>query len=562
MKKLGIFLVGAAVGFGAMELVISTTPPPSAAPLRQRRGMAPWNNPESSALDSKFGAWLAANHAVAVDDFTAAAGFMDDLKSVKYPGVAATRNLVQFLENGIIDAAAVRGLIAGRGGAGTQAGQAWRFAVMTGAAKNGEWARIYKDYKSDRSRRYMPVRLWAAAGAGRFNDALAIVNNYPASESWKSFARGALYAATKNPKTARKHFARVPTGFMNLGDYHLVMSFYAKYGFVDAAAALSREWVGSAGGMYMAGVDIKPDWSYYAGFQNMLAFSLIQNVSHEGEDFTDSDLLALRAAAALGGNPDTTNYYTGMYFFWAGSENYKKYWGPIGPEAAVPNPVFAPFIEMKIAETAGNDRDLVRGLERLVRGNPLFMPGIVQLWKKNMQNGREYQTLRVLGRALKRPELPDGGRASLLRLRAHTEYLFGDLDAAEADLSDAAQLAPVDAGIMELQARVWAERGKNLDEAYRFAISLIKAFPHNICYWDAMAMVVRAKEGETETLEIMERIGRVAEECSSLFLHLGDLRARAGLFIGAGQAYRKAIELSDDGLVIREEVERKLRKLK
>jgi predicted RNA polymerase sigma factor len=120
----------------------------------------------------------------------------------------------------------------------------------------------------------------------------------------------------------------------------------------------------------------------------------------------------------------------------------------------------------------------------------------------------------------------------------------------------------MDAGTMGLVARAYAAQNKNIDEAYRYAVSLIRAFPANVESWNTLAVVVRAKEGDENALEILERVGRVAEDCSELFLHLGDLRAKAGLNIGAAQAYRKAIALSEDGMVIKKQVERKLKKRK
>lgn len=177
-----------------------------------------------------------------------------------------------------------------------------------------------------------------------------------------------------------------------------------------------------------------------------------------------------------------------------------------------------------------------------------------------MQNNREFNAIMALNRTLKRPDLPPLGRAYVLRMRAQSFYMTGRLDNAENDLIAASKIAPVDAGIMGLSARVWAAKRTRLDEAYRFAISLVKVFPSKIESWDTLAMVVYAKEGLEPALEILERVGRVAEECSEFFMHLGDLRMEAGSKMGAAAAYRKAIALSGDGLVIRAEVEQKLRK--
>jgi tetratricopeptide (TPR) repeat protein len=310
--------------------------------------------------------------------------------------------------------------------------------------------------------------------------------------------------------------------------------------------------------MFMANLDLKEDWGAYDSFQKMLSAGLVQNVSHGGEQgFTDSGLLILRIAAMIGGKNDALDYYTGGYFYSVGSVNYKKYWDGLRE-----NPVYAPFVEMKEAEKDDSSRKSERMMNAILRRHPLFVPVIQKLWRKNMQNGRESANLRILDRALKQGGVPDAGRAYLLKMRAQTLYVSGDYAGAEADLAEAMKLAPMDAGVMGLSARVWAARKKNLDEAYRYAISLVKAFPGNVENWDILAMVVLAKEGSGPAREILERVGRVAEECSELFLHLGDMRAAAGENMGAARAYEKAIALSADGLVIRGDVERKLRRLK
>jgi tetratricopeptide (TPR) repeat protein len=345
---------------------------------------------------------------------------------------------------------------------------------------------------------------------------------------------------------------------MNLSDYHLRMSFYKRFGFNNEAEALRAEWIASPGGMFMADLDLEPDWSHYDSFQKMLAASLLQNVAHSGDrGFTDSGLLALRVASALGGHADSINYYTGSHFYAVGSGNYERYWRRLAD-----NKIFRPFIDMKNAQRLQetSPRAFRRELDRILRESPLFMPAIVQSWRLDIQLGREHEALRMLGRAMRQPDIPEAGMAYLLKMRGHTYYIFGRLDEADRDLEAAAEIAPMDAGIIGLRARVWATMGENLDEANRFAISLIKVFPGSVQNWNVLAMVVSATEGWEPALQILERVGRVAEESSELFMHLGDLRMRAGNRTGAAEAYRRAIALSDDGQIIRADAERRLRR--
>lgn len=500
--------------------------------------------------ESRFGNWLAAQHAVFADDFERALEFLGKMKDKKSESVAATQSLVMFL-----DSADVKNI---------QSLKkinifAFRLIGASTMARDGKWAAVHGIFKNEQSQIFAPFRIWSSVGIGKFRNAIAFIDkNARATDSWKNFAKGAVYAATGNPKTARGFFGRVPTSFMNLGDYHMVMSFYKKNGFSKDAAELRKKWVGSPGGMFMADLDLKEDWGVYDSFQKMLSAGLVQNVSHGGEQgFTDSGLLILRIAAMIGGGNDALNYYTGGYFYSAGSENYKKYWNKLKS-----NPIYAPFVDMKEAEKNGFSPKAERRMNRIIRHHPLFVPAIQKLWRKNMQDGRENANLRILDRALERGNVPEAGRAYLLKMRAQTFYMSGDYESAEGDLAEALKLSPLDAGVMGLSARVWAARKKNLDEAYRYAISLVRAFPGNVENWDILAMVVFAKEGAGPAREILEKVGRVAEECSELFMHLGDFRARDGEKSGAAQAYEKAISLSGDGLVIKSEVERKLKRLK
>jgi hypothetical protein len=57
-------------------------------------------------------------------------------------------------------------------------------------------------------------------------------------------------------------------------------------------------------------------------------------------------------------------------------------------------------------------------------------------------------------------------------------------------------------------------------------------------------------------------VGDVARECSSLFENLGDLYTRVKNNSMAADAYMRAIDLSDDGLVVVPRIRQKLRKVK
>ena len=122
--------------------------------------------------------------------------------------------------------------------------------------------------------------------------------------------------------------------------------------------------------------------------------------------------------------------------------------------------------------------------------------------------------------------------------------------------------AEIDAEILALQAKIWAVENREIETAYEYAMNLVKRNPSDVFAWDVLGRVVAAREGDEAALELIERVGEVAKDCSSLFENLGDLYARTGNEKMARDAYLRAIELSDDGLVVVPQIRQKLRKVK
>ena len=499
-------------------------------------------------FESDFGFWLAAQHAAHINDFGRVAKFLSRIEGDAPAEVRAVRALAMFFDSG--DVSEVEFLI--------RDGASGALSVINAAvlARDGKWREMSRVIGGDTAAFWTPLRIWALVGSGQRQQALRFIDSVPrATDAWKNFQKGAVNAATRNPRTARNNFQAVPVSFLNLSDYHLVLSFYNHFGFKDEAAELSREWLANPGAMYMANIPFEPDWSRYDTHQKMIAAGMIQKVSHGGQaTHNDAGLLGLRIASMLGGDPVALDYYLGLHFFRVNSDLYKRYWNRV-----LDNPIYGPFVRMKIAEKAGNKVAISREISKLLRDVPLFLPAMQVMWRIEMAAGRDVEMLRVLNRALSQAEDFDMGQAFLLRLRAHTFYLFGELIAADDDLEKAADLAPLDAGIMGMRARVWARQGENLDEAYRYAISLIRAFPATVENWGILALVVQAKEGDEPALALLERVARIAETSSELFMILGDIRMSTGDTKGAIQAWERSLTLTDDGLVIESEVRRRIR---
>jgi len=500
-------------------------------------------------FNTNFGFWLAAQHAVVSDDFGRAAEFLGQIDGDVPEIVSAARGLLLFLDSG--DTSEIRAIK----GLDRAIFNVINVAVL---AKDSKWREANREFRSEGSQFWAPLRIWSMVGSNNRRGAIQFIDDMPrATSAWKDFQKGAVNAATRNPRTARRFFQAVPVSFMNLSDYHLVISFYDRFEFREELKELQALWNQNPGGVYMAEVDFAPDWSKYDTYQKMIAAGLIQKVSHSGGvAMGETGLLALRIAQMLGADEAAIKYYIGMYFYSNNSDNYKRYWEPL-----LDNPIYGPFVRMRMAERLESRSEVTRALVKILRDHPLFLPALQSLWRREMAAGRDHEIMRALNRGIAQANEHDLVMAYLLRARAHTHYMMGDLNLANDDLEKAADLAPLDGSIMAMRVRVWAAKGENLNEAYRFAISLVRAFPSNIENWGLLAMVVRELEGEKQALELLERVAPVAEDSSELFMILGDLRVAAGNGVRAREAYQRALSLADDGLVIRRDIERKMRRL-
>ena len=113
-----------------------------------------------------------------------------------------------------------------------------------------------------------------------------------------------------------------------------------------------------------------------------------------------------------------------------------------------------------------------------------------------------------------------------------------------------------------LQAKIWAAQNREIETAYEYAMKLVTKNPTDVFAWDALGRVVYAREGVDAALEIVQGVGDIANNCSSLFESLGDLYSEIGDVDSARNAYERAIDLSSDGMVVVPNIEKKIRKLK
>ena len=401
-----------------------------------------------------------------------------------------------------------------------------------------------------------PLRIWASVGINHRTEAIKFVDSLQTNASWKAFVRGQIYAETGNVEKASAEFAKVRADFMNVNDYLYIMSFYRHNNLTELADILRDEFTSRPGGLFMLDYDDIPDWSNYSGTTNALAFSLIQNVSHtQVMMYSDLSILLLRFAQII--SPDNSdknaiNYYIGQYFF-SNNGDYENYFSKV--ESRSP---FYLFATLRLAESNGD----ISKLSRVLRAHPLFIPAMNKLVTYHVAHGNKRAALRVLRRAMNNEKISDTAHAFLLKSRAQVYFAFDDLNNAQSDIHAASDILTLDPEILALQSKIWAKQNREIETAYEYAMTLVKRNPSDVFAWDVLGRVVAAREGVDAALELIERVGEVAQECSSLFENLGDLYASVGESELARDAYMRAIDLSEDGLVVVPKIQNKLRNLK
>ena len=537
MKKIGslftkILLAGAIVAVGVVVLNNGVLRSDNAKPVRS----------------NKYGNFLAAQHAVYVNDFDTAAHFSQTLDDGDIPAVQNIKTMSAFLSGQMPD---------GVDGLKKESGTPARLIYDAYLVANDKWDEMYSRHNTDKSALAAPLRIWASVATNHKTEALKFIDSLETSDSWKAFVRGQIYAETDNVERAADEFAKVRPSFMNINDYLYIMSFYNHNNMMELAGILRDAFTEMPGGMFMGGFENIPDWSEYSGYKNALAFSLIQNVSHtQVMMYSDLSVLLLRFAQITSGDgvdkADAINYYLGQFFFNNGGD-YAYYFSQIDSDSP-----FYPFARLRMAEGAHD----VLSLRRVLRAYPTFVPAIKKLTAYYVSRGERRAALKILNRAMNRESLSDENHAFFLKSRAQVHFAFGDLNDAQSDLRAASDVLEVDGEILALQAKIWAAENREIETAYEYAMTLVKRNPSEVFAWDVLGRVVAAREGADAALELIERVGEVAKDCSSLFENLGDLYVMVGNDKMARDAYMRAIELADDGLVVVPQIRHKLRKLK
>jgi len=499
--------------------------------------------------DTSYGSFLAAQHALYVNDFDTASDLLNkvDVIADKYASVKHSRLLVNFL-NGKLPTS-----VDSMKDSKDLLNRLIYDAVLL---QKDDWKTLQKRHVKDESVFMIPLRIFSSVHEGKTKEAIKYIDSLNTNPSWKAFVRGQIALLNNDLDTAIKEFADVHPDFMNINDYLYLMSFYKSHEMFEDMDILRNDFLAKPGGMFILDYNDIPDWSNFEGYKNNLAFGVIQNISHtQIMIFTDFSLLMLKFADLMSSdaNKDAVNYYLGQYYFYNNGDFVNAF-----NSVSQQNPLYL-FGQMKIAES----NDDIKNIKKIAEKKPLFVPAVKVAIADAIKNGDKRGALRIVNRALRQDNLGDNGRVLYLTYRANIYLVFNQPKKAQRDLDEIRDLdGRLLSDYLLLQARVWATQNRELDRAYDYAMTLIKRNTSDVNAWDVLGCVVEKREGIDAALELLDRVGDVSTTTSSLYEHLGDMYQKKGNTDKAIKSYMRALDLSDDGTVVVPFVEKKLRKLK
>jgi tetratricopeptide (TPR) repeat protein len=127
---------------------------------------------------------------------------------------------------------------------------------------------------------------------------------------------------------------------------------------------------------------------------------------------------------------------------------------------------------------------------------------------------------------------------------------LGDYAEAEKYFRQCLELAPNFAEAMNYLGYMWAERGKNLDEAKKLIEKAVALEPDNAAFLDSLGWVLFKQHQPQEALDWLQKAVQQSDQPDpTLYDHLGDIYAEMKAFDKAREAWRKSVQLEPNDQV-------------
>lgn len=141
------------------------------------------------------------------------------------------------------------------------------------------------------------------------------------------------------------------------------------------------------------------------------------------------------------------------------------------------------------------------------------------------------------------PEPPGAGDWRYFLARGASLLEIGDWPRAESDLKRAVELAPEEATALNYLGYSWAERGENLDEAFRLIDRAVELEPQSGAIVDSLGWAQFQLGRYKEAVVNLERAAAMEPSDPTITDHLGDVYWKLGRKAEARFQWRRALEL-------------------
>jgi tetratricopeptide (TPR) repeat protein len=201
--------------------------------------------------------------------------------------------------------------------------------------------------------------------------------------------------------------------------------------------------------------------------------------------------------------------------------------------------------------------------QRTVELMPDRAVGYVLLSRIRTQQGQYEAALKVLKEAQSRVEGKPEEERRLLYELSHVYYEQGDLARSEDVLQQILRRWPEEARAYNDLGYIWADHGKNLDEAERLIRRALELYEtnrdpedpsQNAAFLDSLGWVLYKKGNYQEARKYLEEAVAAPEgDDGVIWDHLGDVYERLGMREKAREAWRRALKLLQEEVLSRRE---------
>ncbi|MEZ5920999.1 MAG: tetratricopeptide repeat protein [Parvularculaceae bacterium] len=184
-------------------------------------------------------------------------------------------------------------------------------------------------------------------------------------------------------------------------------------------------------------------------------------------------------------------------------------------------------------------------LERAVRADPDAQEARLTLANMYMREGRSDEAIVTMTTAIGRlSQTPEEGDWRYFVTRAAAQIELNRWPGAEKDLKRAVEIAPEEPVALNYLGYSWAERGENLDEAFKLIEKAVELAPESGAITDSLGWAHYQRGDYEEARVSLEKAAALEPADPTITDHLGDAYWRLGRKKEARFQWERALELN------------------